>query len=192
MKTVSSPNRPAKDRSLSALNRGLPLLTLGSRVPASLTSRGIFWLNRGAQSAQSHASAALAPLGIDPRHFAVLTLLQEAGPLSQQRISQGLNVDPTMMVSIVDDLERLGLARREVQKEDRRAYAVKLTPSGVTLLEEAEKRIDVLEEELFSPLTDDEYVQLLNLLRKLHPNSCVCGCTDAVAPGAPIQQERGP
>lgn len=177
MDTRPTASRPAKDRTLAALNKGLPLMTLGNRVPAKLASRGIFWLNRSAQAAQVRAFATLGPLGIDPRHFAVLTLLEEAGPLSQQQISQGLNVDPTMMVSIIDSLEHLGLARRETKKEDRRAYAVNLTPPGAELLKEAGERIDALENELFGPLTEEEYAQLLRLLRKLHPNSCACGCT---------------
>lgn len=163
-------------RVVSALSQGLPLISQGRRLPRKLLKRGLFWLNRGAQTAQVRAFAALAPLGIDPRHFAVLTLIEEAGALSQRQISDALNVDPAMMVALVDDLERLSLVRREVRAEDRRAYAVRLTAAGSKRLAEAERRMDALEESLFGALSQEEYARLLDLLKKLHPGGCACGC----------------
>lgn len=189
MESARTGTKSAKDRSLSALTRGLPLMTLGQRIPAKLLERGIFWLNRSAQAAQARAFSALTPLGIDPRHFAVMTLLGQDGALSQRQIAQSLNIDPAMMVALVDDLERLELVKREEKEDDRRAYAVRLTSKGAQTLEEAEKQVDLIEEDLFGPLSEQEYVTLLGLLRKLHADRCACGCAAAARPETTTTKE---
>ncbi|GAA3977443.1 hypothetical protein GCM10023085_69820 [Actinomadura viridis] len=73
---------------------------------------------------------ALAPLGIEARHYGVLAALARHGPSSQRRLSTLLDVDKSAMVRIMDDLERRGLATRNRDAHDRRAYAIELTAEG--------------------------------------------------------------
>ncbi len=144
------------------------MITLGRRIPAKLTERTMFWVNKTSHRIQALAFAALKPLGMDPRHYVVLLLLEEAGPISQHEMSMDLNIDPTIMVAIVDDLERLGLARRDVHPRDRRAYAVKLTPKGERMLDRATKIMDGMEKDFFRVLTESERADLVAILRRLH------------------------
>src|SRR3954468_2478910 len=70
------------------------------------------------------------PGGRHPRDWGVMAVLDETGPVSQQRLFELLGVHRTMMVGIIDALERDGLVTRSRNTEDRRSYALDLTPEG--------------------------------------------------------------
>jgi DNA-binding MarR family transcriptional regulator len=155
----------------TTIKTGLPMITLGMKLPAKLLDRTIFWVNKTSQRIQARAISVLKPLGIDPRHYVVLLLLEEAGPISQKEISEDLNIDPTIMVAIVDDLERLGHARRNVDPRDRRAHAVMLTSKGGRMLEKASKVMDAMEKEIFQVLSEAEHTGLVTMLKRLHEST---------------------
>ena len=52
----------------------------------------------------------------------MLATLQAVGPLSQQQLAKGLNVNRTVMVKLIDGLEARGLVERVRNPDDRRAY----------------------------------------------------------------------
>ena len=67
----------------------------------------------------------------------------------------------------VDDLERLGFARREPSSTDRRKRVVTPTPKGGRALAEAAEQLREAEERLLAPLTAKERRQLGTLVGKL-------------------------
>jgi DNA-binding MarR family transcriptional regulator len=126
-----------------------------------------FALNRVAQQMRERFEQALLPLGIKPRHYGALRVISEAGPMPQNAIGEILDCDRNMMVSIVDDLEKLELARRDVHPQDRRAYAVCLTPAGRRLLEKANAIALSVESQFLAPLSTKQRRQLHELLGAL-------------------------
>jgi DNA-binding MarR family transcriptional regulator len=78
----------------------------------------------------SSSSAALQSIGLTPALFAVLNYLQTHEGAIQQQIGSAMGIDPSTMVSLVDQLERAGLAKRRPQPQDRRAREVLITPKG--------------------------------------------------------------
>ena len=126
-----------------------------------------FVLNRATQQMREDFESALRPLGIKSRHYGVLRVAAEAGPLPQQIIGDILSCDRNMMVSIVDDLEQLGLARRDVNPQDRRAYAISLTAAGKKLLDKANAIALAVEEKFLAPLSPRQRRQLQELLNTL-------------------------
>jgi len=82
------------------------------------------------QHARRVLDRALGHLGIQTRHFGVLAALDRHGPVSQRELSSLLDLDKSTMVRIMDELERHGLAVRNRDARDRRAYAIELTPRG--------------------------------------------------------------
>jgi DNA-binding MarR family transcriptional regulator len=83
--------------------------------------------------AHDHAHRTAAnemPEGKHPRDFALLTALTKTGPISQQRLAELLRLNRTLMVKIVDSLERRGLVERRRETDDRRSYALHITPAG--------------------------------------------------------------
>src|ERR1700688_1332530 len=72
----------------------------------------------------------LAPLGLEPREFALLRVVQAAEGESQQAIGERLQIPPSRMVAFIDALEARSLIERRHNPEDRRTRALHLTPAG--------------------------------------------------------------
>jgi DNA-binding MarR family transcriptional regulator len=143
-------------------------------LPASLQRRLGAVLAWAAENAQEVADRALEPLGLNVKHFGVMTFLRhetepdpERGSLSQQAIGERLRVDRTTMVALIDDLERAGHVKRERNPDDRRAYVISLTAAGKRAQARAEKAVDAHALEFFGKLSEDERQELHRLLARL-------------------------
>ena len=135
--------------------------------PGALAQRLGFLLKHAQLSLGSKIDPALAPLGLDGREFAVLSVLVDEGSRSQQRLSQRMRVDRTTMVALVDELERTGLVERRRQAEDRRAYEIHVLARGRRIHTRALRAVEAAEEELLAPLPEAERSRLRELLLEL-------------------------
>ena len=102
------------------------------------------------------AEQVLAPTGIKPRHFNVLSTLSVDATLSQRELSTALGIDPNVMVDLIDELERKGFARRERSPVDRRRHIVVVTPKGKAVLTKAQAAVNEAEERVLGVLTSDQ------------------------------------
>lgn len=139
----------------------------GTSLPAALTERLGFMLVRVSAGMTRLGAETLAPLGIDGRHYGVLAVLTELGPVSQQVLADVLAVDRSTIVDFVDELEAMGHARRGRNPSDRRAYAIELTAAGRRVQRDAAELLAACESHFLEPLSAAERRQLLVLLRKL-------------------------
>jgi DNA-binding MarR family transcriptional regulator len=111
--------------------------------------------------------ATLAPLGLEPREFALLRAVGAAEGHSQQAIGERLQIPPSRMVAFVDGLEERSLLERRQNPHDRRTRALYLTSDGRELLERAFTLAAGLERDLCAELGDPEREQLLELLQRV-------------------------
>lgn len=109
----------------------------------------------------------LAPLGLEPREFALLRSVATSEGVTQHAIGERMGVAPSRMVAFVDSLEERGLLERRQNPDDRRARALFLTPAGRELLEHAFAVAVEHERRLTSELTAEEREQLLELLGRV-------------------------
>lgn len=109
--------------------------------------------------------ATLAPLGLEPREFALLRTIAPQQGASQQAIGEQLQIPPSRMVAFVDGLQERGLVERRANPEDRRARALYLTDAGRELLARAFESANELETELCASLSESEREALLDALR---------------------------
>jgi DNA-binding MarR family transcriptional regulator len=109
---------------------------------------------------------ALADYGLRERSFSVLTLACSGLEPTQRELADFLSLDPSQVVSLVDDLERRGLVERTQGKQDRRAKIITSTTEGRKMHTKARSALDVCEHEQLSALTGAEADQLRALLRK--------------------------
>lgn len=109
----------------------------------------------------------LACAGGEPRSYAVLMALAADDGQSQRQLSTQLGIHRNAMVTIIDNLEREGLAKRLPHPDDRRAFAVTLTETGRRLLPILDDRILALEDELAAPLSSIERDTLRNMLQRI-------------------------
>ena len=120
-----------------------------------------------AGAAETLATEALEPFALTPRGWGVLSTLVESGPLSQSRLGQATATDRTVMVYLLDELERRRLVRRVRNPDDRRSFLVELTPTGRDLQGRAAAVLAERSATLLAPLTASERDQLVDLLRRL-------------------------
>lgn len=123
-------------------------------------------LSRVAEKMRRTFEAKVQHLGLRSKHYGALILL-ESGPMTQVELGRGMAIDRTTMVSLVDDLSKLGLVERAPNPADRRAHAVTLTEEGRKVRQMAAEAVDATQEEILAPLTAEEREQLRNLLSKL-------------------------
>jgi len=144
------------------------LVGTGVETPPPVLAERLGFLLKHVQLALgSTIGTALTPLGLDGREFAVLAVLDSEGPRSQQRLSARMRVDRTTMVSLVDDLERKGLVERRRDAEDRRAYAIHVTPKGSRARVRAREAVEAAEADLLAPLSPEDRDRLKDLLLKV-------------------------
>jgi DNA-binding MarR family transcriptional regulator len=77
-----------------------------------------------------------------------------------------MGIDPSTMVSLVDQLEGAGLAKRRPHPQDRRAREVLITPEGRRTLKRARELAAEVEGDVLQGLSPAERSQLVTLLRK--------------------------
>lgn len=115
-----------------------------------------FLLVRIAEAIDRRFVELLAALGIRPRHLHVLRYLEAHGPMSQQDLATGIRVDSGNLVDTLDDLQRDGLIRREIDPADRRRRQLELTPSGTRRLRKGIAASEQAEAEILGGLSPQE------------------------------------
>jgi DNA-binding MarR family transcriptional regulator len=135
--------------------------------PEPLASAPGFLLSWNGQRMAALFAQALEPLGLHPRHFGVMNLIEAHPGTTQRELVEGSLIDPSSMVAVIDELEEMGLAKRRPHPNDRRKHAVHLTPKGRRALERARKVAVDLADEVFAPLDARELETLRGLLRRL-------------------------
>jgi DNA-binding MarR family transcriptional regulator len=130
---------------------------------AEFVGQLFFWLWR---AAHTRMAAALESLGLTTALFALLNMLGAREGAIQQELGSAMGVDPSTLVSLIDELEAAGLAKRRPRPTDRRAREVAITPKGRRLLERARRMAMQVDDEVLGGLTDSERRQLLTLLRR--------------------------
>jgi len=109
----------------------------------------------------------LAPLGVEGREVAVLTVLATRQPLSQLAAARRLAIDRTTMVAMLDALEAKGLVRRGPHPKDRRKNVVAMTPAGRGVLRRATRAVEAAERRFLAPLTAAEGSRLREMLERV-------------------------
>jgi DNA-binding MarR family transcriptional regulator len=126
-----------------------------------------YLLARLGDSSRRRFHKALEPEGLHPRHFGVMTMVAAQPGISQQHLHEKTAIDPSSMVSVIDELEAMGLAERRPDPDDRRARTIFLTERGQQTLARVRALAGALQGEFFGALTAEELSTLHALLRKL-------------------------
>ena len=130
----------------------------------------------------TRTAEALESLGLTTALFALLNVLGARNGAIQQELGAAMGIDPSTMVSLVDQLETAGLAKRRLRPSDRRAREVVITPRGRRALEQARQLARRVEDDVLRGLSGAERRQLLALLRR---------ALDSAPPQSPWTAEEG-
>src|SRR5581483_8072249 len=134
---------------------------------AALARHTGFLLNRIAAVARKRFTARLDALGLNLRMWAVLNVLDVEGSITQHRLGKCVGIDPSSMVSTIDELEGMGLVERRRHPTDRRAHALYLTELGRTTLKAGRELAREAQNDLLGSLSGAERKQLHELLLRV-------------------------
>lgn len=115
---------------------------------------------------QTRMKKALGAAGLTPRHAMTLMHLAD-GPIGQRGLAERLEVDPSVLVGILNDLEGSGLAERRRDPADRRRHNVAITDAGAEVLTKTNAALDAVELGLFGGLSGQEQDVLRGLLDRI-------------------------
>jgi DNA-binding MarR family transcriptional regulator len=105
-------------------------------------------------------------IGMRLKQLIALDHLRDTDSCLQQGLGQMLMLDPNNCVLLLNDLDDAGYVERRRDPQDRRRHIVEITPAGLAALEEAERKLETLEDEVLGNLSQAERAQLHGLLTK--------------------------
>jgi DNA-binding MarR family transcriptional regulator len=134
---------------------------------AALTRHTGYLISRVGFFAQRQFTRRLETLGLTPRMWGALNVLDAEGAVSQQELGRSIGMDPSTMVSTIDELETRGLVERRRHPSDRRAHALHMTDAGRATLRRGRVLAREAQNELLSPLDEDERGLLHDMLLRI-------------------------
>ncbi|HWZ63475.1 MAG TPA: MarR family winged helix-turn-helix transcriptional regulator [Steroidobacteraceae bacterium] len=121
--------------------------------------------------------------------WVVLVHLARQEHISATQLSAHLGHDMGALTRVVDELERLGFARRERSRRDRRAVEIAITAAGRREATNAKRVVVELLNRLVEPFTPREIDVLLGLLQRLHGHLQEAATPKGAAQSAPTLAE---
>jgi DNA-binding MarR family transcriptional regulator len=116
---------------------------------------------------------------LTPRQFAVLAALETLESASQTQIVEATGIDRSTLADIVKRLVKRGLLNRRRSRSDARAYVVRLTPEGKSVLMDTKPAARRVEERLLEQLPNARRDDLIAALEAI-----INGLTAASTPRA--------
>jgi DNA-binding MarR family transcriptional regulator len=126
-----------------------------------------FLLGRVGKIASRQFAKALETVDMKPPEAAVLMNLRDRGPMTQQALGELLQIDPSNMVGVLNELEEAGFALRRRDRTDRRRHIVEISPAGVERVAVVADLVAGVEAQLLAVLDEQERDQLRALLARV-------------------------
>ncbi|MDD6232658.1 MAG: MarR family transcriptional regulator [Frisingicoccus sp.] len=109
----------------------------------------------------------LSVFDLTPVQYAVLYCLWENDKKSPKEIAERLKLENSTISGILERMEKKGLIKRMISKEDRRFIQIMLTEKGAALEEDVLAAVDKVNEEVMSVFSKEECENLKTQLRVL-------------------------
>lgn len=135
----------------------------GDAAPSTLA----FLLSQVGMHASRQFAERIAAVDLHPALFRVLNLVDAAEGQSQQAIGEAIEVPPSRMVGLVDELEQRGLVERRPHPTDRRVRALYLTAKGRGTLERGREIAKDHERDLTKGMPAADRKRLTEYLQKI-------------------------
>lgn len=124
-------------------------------------------LKRAFMVVHKQFKATLEEFELTQRTFSVLSVVVENPGVSQSEVARCLAIERSGAVVIVDELEQRQFISREKVPTDRRAYALRVTESGLAFYQRAFKEVQRYEERLMEGISEQEQRALSTFLESI-------------------------
>lgn len=111
----------------------------------------------------------IAHTGATPDQFTVMRCLQEGDPKgpTQRELTQMMSSDPNTIASLLERMENAGWIERKGHESDRRAYRIRLKPTGKRKYEELRAEAVKLQSSVLAALPESDREKFLEELAKV-------------------------
>ena len=127
----------------------------------------IFHLIGFARKTQKVIGFKSPPLSLSYSEASAILITDSQKNINQRKPAANLHLDPASVVTLIDKLEKLNLVKRQSPDGDRRKYNIVLTDDGKRKVRLIKKRINQLEKDLRSRLSEEEIASFFPTLEKL-------------------------
>lgn len=134
---------------------------------AALVRNTGYLISRTGMYAQRQFAERMESIGLTPRMWGALNVIDAEGPVTQQQLGREIGMDPSTMVSTIDELEVKGLVQRRPHPTDRRAHALHITDAGRDTLTRGRGLAREAQNELLAPLSAEDRRVLHDLLLRI-------------------------
>jgi len=110
----------------------------------------------------------LQDVGITPGLFGLLVLIGANPGISQTGLASAVGANRSLMVGMIDRLEKSGLVLRQQSPLDTRTHSIQLSRKGQMIIARLKSVVREQEKKATAPLTDAERQTLLRLLCRLN------------------------
>ncbi len=121
---------------------------------------------------QIHLNKRLEKYGLGSGQFRFFHELAHFPGISQEHLSERLEVDKATTTRAIQKLIKLGYVRRSRDKEDKRAYKLYLSPLGQELVPVLKEELRGLTARLSTGFSGDEQEEIFAYLRRMAQNIC--------------------
>jgi MarR family transcriptional regulator, organic hydroperoxide resistance regulator len=102
--------------------------------------------------------------------WTIMDVLWKTESVSQNFLCETTSRDKPSMTRIIDNLVKIGLVNRKMNKENRRSNLISLTKKGKDIEEPTNIVIDKTLKEVFNGLTEEEMERGQRMLRRIFDN----------------------
>jgi len=127
----------------------------------------LFLLSKAYQKALGNFKRRLQEHGLTPVQSLVLMTIAEEEGLSAGDIGKRLVLDYATLSGVLDRLAEAGWIIKDTSEEDKRLLKIYLTPKAKNMTKVIVKERDGLNEDILSPLKQEERLLLKRMLRDL-------------------------
>lgn len=130
-----------------------------------------FTLTKAQQTVQQLFKAELAPFGITPGQYAILSCLWEEDGQTPRQLAERLSLDSSSITGILDRVEQKGLIQRQAVPRDRRTLRVVLTDKGRVLEEPVNQAILEANKKVLAKFDEQDLENLRKFLYMLNDHT---------------------
>ena len=124
-------------------------------------------LHRAGQLAEELFARSIGDLGLTARQFVVLSVVDGLEDPSQTSLCEISGIDRSTLADIVRRLVARGLLSRRRTRQDARMYAVRITPEGKRILDQAMPIAKAVDDLLLEALSDTQRAEFAGYLQKI-------------------------
>lgn len=139
-------------------------------MPKSLDQSIGLQTNRMQKKLLRYLNRSLESYNITLEQWVVLSTLAEQENINQKTLSVKSGKDPASLLRILDILERKSLIKRGLDKLDRRAFLLQITPQGKNLSEKVAPFIEEKFKGITSGIANSEILVFQQALKKMDDN----------------------